>query len=230
MSAAALLTVQRNLPSDDGRELKELSYPNGDKYVGECAHSKRDGRGIFYFKDGARYEGDYKDGKKHGKGMFVFVNGDKLLGRWEAGAFSGHGMMSYDNGDSYEGEFNEEFVLHGSGTYTHSCGDRYIGSFLNGARSGRGKLIKQTANAAAPDIYEGDWDANEMQGRGVYRYGDGDYYEGEILHGRPHGAGTFVRRTDGKRFAGQFLHGAFLQAPPPAAATDDNKSAPEGRT
>lgn len=49
--------VSRNVPSGDGRELKELNYPNGDKYVGECQGHKRDGRGIYYYKDGSRYEG-----------------------------------------------------------------------------------------------------------------------------------------------------------------------------
>jgi hypothetical protein len=109
----------RSISSNDGRELKEIVYANGDKYVGRDDWQRvvtslfnfrvgeykqqRDGRGIYYYKDGSRYEGEYLSGKKHGKGMYTFPNGDKLLGIWQDNEYVGEGIMSFDNGDHYEG-------------------------------------------------------------------------------------------------------------------------------
>lgn len=43
-----------------------------DRYVGEHAFDKADGKGKEYYKDGGRYEGTFKKGEKHGHGIFYY--------------------------------------------------------------------------------------------------------------------------------------------------------------
>ena len=46
------------------------------------------------------------------------------------------------------------------------------------------------------NVYEGEWKDDKMHGRGVFRYADGDVYEGEWEDGKMHGRGVF-RYPDG---------------------------------
>ena len=38
---------------------------------------KKEGKGIFYYKNGNRYEGDWRNDKKEGKGIAYYQNGDR---------------------------------------------------------------------------------------------------------------------------------------------------------
>ena len=40
-----------------------LTFPNGDKYVGEWVNDLKYGQGIFTYPDGNKYVGGWKDGK-----------------------------------------------------------------------------------------------------------------------------------------------------------------------
>ena len=39
-----------------------LTYPSGDKYIGEFKDGEYHGQGTFTFNDGAKYVGEFKDG------------------------------------------------------------------------------------------------------------------------------------------------------------------------
>jgi len=42
-------------------------YVNGNKYEGEWANDKKNGRGCYtYFASGEKYDGQWTDGEKHG--------------------------------------------------------------------------------------------------------------------------------------------------------------------
>lgn len=48
-------------------------------------NDKREGSGVFTWKDGRVYDGDWRDGKQHGKGVFIKVDGTRRVGIWENG-------------------------------------------------------------------------------------------------------------------------------------------------
>ena len=45
-------------------ETRTLTFPGGDKYVGEVKNGKPNGQGALSFADGCRYTGEWKDGKR----------------------------------------------------------------------------------------------------------------------------------------------------------------------
>lgn len=144
------------MSDDDAREQREITYDNGDRYVGEFRKGKRDGKGTYYYNDGSKYEGEYRLGKRHGRGTYASVHGDKYYGEWKDGESHGEGVYQYVNGDRYEGQFKvcapmalafspdalQDDVPHGVGTYRHANGDIYEGHFKDGYRDGKGKSIK----------------------------------------------------------------------------------------
>jgi len=86
-------------------------------------------------------------------------------------------------------------------------------------RIARGREDAQAAPDAAlagaqPSIhnrYSGDMDDNGLRhGRGLFRTVNGDQYEGEWLHGKQHGDGSFFSNKTGERITGQFWEGRSL--------------------
>jgi hypothetical protein len=51
-----------------------LKYDNGDIYDGEFLNNKKDGYGVYIFKNGAYYKGYFKKGYFHGKGSYIKKN------------------------------------------------------------------------------------------------------------------------------------------------------------
>uniref|UniRef100_K3WM15 MORN repeat-containing protein 5 n=1 Tax=Globisporangium ultimum (strain ATCC 200006 / CBS 805.95 / DAOM BR144) TaxID=431595 RepID=K3WM15_GLOUD len=68
-----------------------------------------------------------------------------------------------------------------------------VGTFVNG-----------------PERYEGDWESDQMHGKGAYQFASGCRYEGEFAHNLFHGAGVY-QSTDGATYSGQWqfsrMHG-----------------------
>ena len=51
---------------------------------GSIGNDKKEGYGVFTFRDGRVYEGEWKDGKQHGRGLFRKKNITRE-GIWEDG-------------------------------------------------------------------------------------------------------------------------------------------------
>ena len=66
-----------------------VTFPNGDRYMGEMKDNSIYGEGIYRFANGDRYVGTIWDGKRHGFGVFtsnktsMLVSGrmTKIMGR-----------------------------------------------------------------------------------------------------------------------------------------------------
>ena len=65
----------------------DITYANGESYVGEFWKNQPHGYGTSKFEDGAQYSGRYKLGAFHGQGTLIFPDGAKFEGIWREGEF-----------------------------------------------------------------------------------------------------------------------------------------------
>ena len=166
------------------------------------------------------YQGDInKKGQRHGIGKLTTPN-YILIGMWKDDNFSGWGRESCSNGDVFEGRF-ENGMINGKGIFLDSKKNKYIGDFKEMKRWGKGKLVTKEI------FYEGDFYENKLngkgyikflkneleytgtfkndqiEGRGIFKWKNGDKYEGEVKNGKMHGIGIF------KCYNGQIYNGTF---------------------
>ena len=78
----SFLLLSSFLVSCEKKEQVNLTFPNGNKYVGEFKDDKPNGKGTYTWSDGRKYEGEFKDGLKHGQGTWTSINGYKYVGEW----------------------------------------------------------------------------------------------------------------------------------------------------
>ncbi len=178
----------------DGRGI--YYYKDGSRYEGEYAGGRKHGKGMYIFANGDKLLGTWVDNEYTGVGIMSYDNGDHYEGlrNFMNTRTCSHYCASHCY--CYPGQFNQSYIPHGHGVYQHSNGDLYSGSFKEGARDGKGKLTKTSGGKRAhlrlkiscasikllfcslkTDIFEGEFQVNEMHGVGVYKYGDGDKYE-----------------------------------------------------
>ena len=78
----SILLLSSFLVSCEKKEQVNLTFPNGDKYVGEFKDDKPNGQGTYTWSDGRKYEGEFKDGYRNGQGTYTLPNGSKYVGEW----------------------------------------------------------------------------------------------------------------------------------------------------
>ncbi|KAH9490741.1 hypothetical protein Btru_035384 [Bulinus truncatus] len=117
--------------------------PNRDVYEGMYMYGKRDGPGVYKFKNklakNARYIGNYVQGKKQGFGRFIYPDGSRYEGNWVDDLKEGQGKYYYVNGDIHSGDWSKG-LRHGKGTYTYANGTKYVGSWCKGKWEGFGEF------------------------------------------------------------------------------------------
>lgn len=135
--AHALYNGQVN-GAGDAEGQGQLTWTNGDRYIGAFIAGKQHGYGVLYFHNGAEYAGNWESGKMHGKGTHRMQNGDVFTGTFTNGERCGQGSMTFANGDKYVGTWRDGF-MDGLGRYYYTNGQCFEGTFLNGKRHGQGK-------------------------------------------------------------------------------------------
>lgn len=160
-------------------ELKELSR---QCISGDCV----DGFGVLEMKINIgtnTYWGNFKEGKYHGFGKLT-----QMLSRTERAYYDGHWDMG---------------VRSGRGTYFNGKDKLYIGQWKNDVREGRGSYFfgvkdwtenKYSEHWLSDNVenYTGDFVNDLYQGKGTYRWPDGQKYVGEFFANDKHGPGTFI--------------------------------------
>ena len=78
----------------DCDERTELAKGKGeakgaDKYVGDFAKGRPDGKGVYTWQSGAHLEGNFKEGKAHGPGTYVSAKGARYEGQFVNGKLDG---------------------------------------------------------------------------------------------------------------------------------------------
>ncbi|CAM9399332.1 unnamed protein product, partial [Discosporangium mesarthrocarpum] len=171
----------------------------GGWYEGDFKFGKQqDGVGTRRYMNGNLYEGSFREGEPDKEGAMRYANGDVYVGEWVMGQCEGKGILSMANGDRYEGDFLRGKFF-GRGRYMWSDGGHYDGEYLakapgighnvqfprvNGLRHGIGKRVW-----ASGATYEGSWEDDRMEGKGVYVCPEGSRYEGEFRASHKEGGG-----------------------------------------
>ncbi len=86
-------------------------FSRKEKYVGEYANGKMNGKGKYNYADGSTYVGEWKDNKVNGQGVYTAANGDKYVGELKDGMYDGQGIFTYAKGGKQEGIWkNNTFI------------------------------------------------------------------------------------------------------------------------
>ncbi|MEK7484288.1 MAG: hypothetical protein AABZ60_08145, partial [Planctomycetota bacterium] len=87
----AKIAASETKPKNEGgkNEMKTITFPNGQKYIGEMKNGKMHGKGKMSSPDGPTFEGDWEQGVMHGYGTLTWPGGNNESGWWERGKFKG---------------------------------------------------------------------------------------------------------------------------------------------
>ncbi len=127
---------------------------NMEKYEGQMINGKKEGKGIYIYRNGCKYEGYFQNDKKEGIGIFYYSNGDRYKGYFHEGFYHGNGVFYFNNGDRYEGQFVQN-KYSGKGKYFYHNGDRFEGQWLNDKKNGQGAYIYLNGDRILGHYYEG---------------------------------------------------------------------------
>lgn len=206
----------------DGREHGHgtITYWNGDTYEGEfedgCETGEIERQGetpdvvydddtrataTVHYSSGTRYEGHVnKQGLPSGSGTLHGTTGISWIGEFENGRANGDGCAIRPPEGRLIGPMHN-FVAEGHFIDINGVagGGKYTGQLSDTAREGHGQL-----ETAFNYDYEGEFHRNEMHGRGVRKYQNGDFYEGFSRDGCMEGYGRMVYH-DGWVYRGLWL-------------------------
>ena len=172
-----------------------------------------------------KYIGDVNYlGEKHGFGRLITPT-ERKIGTWRNGQFSGWGREIRYNGEVYEGKFKNG-KINGKGIYKYRD-ILYIGDFENNIRQGKGEKITknyyykgdfnndkidgygriQFINSKdGKSEYEGFFKNNNIEGKGIMKWRNGNVYEGDVKNGKMNGYGRFIP-NNGVPYNGYFKNG-----------------------
>jgi len=178
---------------------------------------------VYHFSNGDQYKGGWKNGKIHGKGAYRYANGDVYYGEFMDGEMMGAFCYKYSNGDVFECSWiiindidstdecdrrrRSRRTLNDHGCYRYRNGDTYDGAWRDGAMNGVG-VYRWFGKTATADVvscaHKGYYKDNVRHGKGVFKFSNGDMYDGEFSNGNMHGIGI-MRFACGDIYKGTFV-------------------------
>ena len=143
-------------------------------------------------------------------GVKIYPNNEKYEGAWENNQRKGEGVMTFTNGDKYKGEFFNDSIT-GKGNLSCIDGSIYTGDFKEGKKSGQGtNLISLKIIGVmiypSKEKYEGFWENDQRNGKGITTLVNGDKMEANYLNDVISGKVTLTY-TDGSSYSGEIKEG-----------------------
>ena len=153
-------------------------------------------------------------GMRHGFGK-LFTPSSTKVGIWRNGQFSGWGREIMKNGEVFEGKFSDG-KINGKGIYKYRNKIFYVGDFENSLRQGKGEKITkdyhykgefdrnkingygkiQFFNSKDGETeYEGFFKDNNIEGKGIMKWKNGNIYEGQMKNGKMNGYGKLYQKN-----------------------------------
>ena len=148
------------------------TYTEGGYYYGIHANGLRHGFGIYLFPDtdsAYLYSGTYLEGKRNGRGIFQYRDGRRYDGPFEDGKRSAQVGFSQDeygfvsdvllsDGNTFSGEVLPGTTTpNGFGVLIMQDGAIYVGEFASGVCEGYGLFL-----SPEKQVYSGMWENNEL--------------------------------------------------------------------
>lgn len=207
------------------RQLGELSPEQVPEVRASYSASQQSFGPFLSPKSGATYIGQLAGEAPDGWGRIVSAKGSLIEGWFEKGELSRFARIIDSRGSVYVGGIANK-TWHGRGRLVDSAGlqvescwvdgqahgptqvfDRhgqlvFKGNVVRGLKSGQGFL----ANPGQQFRYEGNFENDRFEGRGIKIHGDGSVYEGQFSNGLENGQGT-IKFVDGREWAGKFVKG-----------------------
>ena len=191
-----------------------VTWPSGEKYVGEFRDGKKSGQGAHTWPDGQRYVGEHRDDKENGRGTHTWPDGQRYVGEFKDGKFNGQGTQIWPSGQKYVGE-NRDDKRNGKGTVTWPSGEKYVGEFRDGKKSGQGAHTWPDGQR-----YVGEHRDDKENGQGTLTWPDGQRYVGEFKDDKFNGQGIEYASDGSVLQMGIWANGEFVRSTnvtPPAA-------------
>jgi hypothetical protein len=119
--------------------------------VGEFKNNLPNGYARVTYSDKSEYEGELNNGLRHGKGLYKYSSNDPFVqyeGVFVEDEYGGMGELIFKNKSKYVGDFKSN-LFHGQGEYT-----------------------------TADFIYVGEFKMGRIEGRGIMKFKNGEYYDG----------------------------------------------------
>jgi hypothetical protein len=113
-----------------------ITYPSGNKYVGNFKDDLISGYGTYTFSYGDKYVGNFKDDLISGYGTYTFSYGDKYVGNFKDEKYDGYGTYTWNDGRKYVGNFKDGRIS-GYGTYTNTHGIEFSGNWVDDELNGK---------------------------------------------------------------------------------------------
>ena len=63
----------------------ETNMNEGGEYIGDYKEGKKEGDGVYKWKDGSHYYGTWEDNQIHGAGIHEWTDGRCFMGEWKDG-------------------------------------------------------------------------------------------------------------------------------------------------
>ena len=136
------------------------------------------------FPDGDKYVGELNNGLPHGNGTYTYSNGDKYIGVWNNGKYNGKGTYTHSDGRKYVGEFKDN-MKHGKGA-SISFGNVYIGEWHTNKKNGKGimTILKDSEGFEKGTVYVGSFKNGFLNGQCTITYPDGEISKGKWVKGK----------------------------------------------
>lgn len=183
------------------QSIKKLS--NGDEYIGETKDVFFNGHGVYLKKNGDKYLGHFINGKPSGFLSYYTASTINYRGQWKDGLKSGAGIL-YEKNRVIEG-FWENGKLHGLTIFKFQDGTVVEANYSNGSLMSKARITYPNN-----DVYEGQIASDfSRNGYGIYRYNNGDEYNGQWFNNKQSGQGKYIVKgnaiNNGKWSKGKLL-------------------------
>jgi hypothetical protein len=85
----------------------EMTYPDGETYVGGFKSDRKHGYGVQKFPNGQTYSGMWQNGLWHGQGTLAWATGESITAEFVNNRINGYGVYTKADGTIEEGWFSQ---------------------------------------------------------------------------------------------------------------------------
>jgi len=207
---------ERDWLCGDG-DVTDMISPYGDVYNGQVKMGQPSGKGRCEYTNGSVFVGGWREGKWHGLGTQTMSDGTELTGDFNLGRIKdypvqGRGDFTWNCGGKFAGQWDMQRPWNGRANRMPQGKEGtpdfkyFTGEIRNGVKCDPQGL---EVDVHTGNIYTGNFEDDEIKGRGVLVYPDGGRFEGKFRKGLPlEGRAHELPLPNGDKYTGEWNAGA----------------------